>query len=101
MKVAIYHPWVYLPGGLERTIAELLSRSRHDWTVITNRYERDATFPVLQNAKIIELSRVSVNRSMAHVFGAGFRIAMQKLPLEGQDALVVFCEGLGDFALFR
>jgi glycosyltransferase involved in cell wall biosynthesis len=101
MKVAIYYPWVYLPGGPERTIAELLSRSRHDWTVITNRYERDATFPVLQNARIIELPRVSVNRSMSHVFRAGFRIALQKLPLEGQAALVVFCEGLGDFTLFR
>jgi glycosyltransferase involved in cell wall biosynthesis len=38
---------------------------------------------------------------LLHVFRAGFRIALQKLPLEGQDALVVFCEGLGDFTLFR
>jgi glycosyltransferase involved in cell wall biosynthesis len=101
MKIALYYPWVYLPGGPERTIAELLPRSRHDWTVITNRYERDVTFPALRKARIVELPRVSVDRSMSHVFRAGFRIALQKLPLEGQDALVVFCEGLGDFTLFR
>lgn len=101
MKVAIYYPWVYLPGGPERTIAELLARSRHDWTVITNRYEADITFPALRKANVIELPRVSVDRSLLSVLRAGLRIASQKLPLEGQDALVIFCEGLGDFVLCR
>jgi glycosyltransferase involved in cell wall biosynthesis len=101
MKIALYYPWVYLRSGCERTIAELLARSRHDWTVFTNRYEPESTFDCLRQANIVELPRVSVDRSFSHVARAAWRIGRQKLPLEGHDALVVFCEGLGDFTTFR
>lgn len=101
MRVAIYYPWVYLHGGPERTIAELLARSRHSWTVITNRYEPEATFPILRQANVVELSRVSVKRSFLHAGLAALRIALARLPLEGHDALVVFCEGFGDLVLIR
>jgi hypothetical protein len=46
MRVAAYYPWIYLRGGAERTILETLRRSRHDWTLFTNRYDREATFPI-------------------------------------------------------
>jgi glycosyltransferase involved in cell wall biosynthesis len=101
MKVALYYPWLYLRSGGERTITELLRRSKHDWTLITNRYEAESTFEELKSARIVELSRVSVNRSMKNVLRAAYRIVGQRLPLEGQDALVVFCEGLGDLVTFR
>ncbi len=101
MKVALYYPWLYLRSGGERTISELIARSRHDWTLITNRFEPESTFPSLSQAKVIELPRVSVQRSFSHVARAAWRIGRQKLPLQGQQALVVFCEGLGDFVTFR
>jgi len=101
MKIAAYYPWVYLHGGPERTIAAILAHSRHEWTVLTNRYEPEATFPGLKSAGIIELPRVSVRRSFRDVSAAALRLALQKLPLEGHDALVVFCEGLGDLVLLR
>ena len=101
MRVALYYPWIYLYGGPERTISELLRRSRHTWTVLTNRYEPEATFPVLQSATIRQMNRVPVKRSYLAVSKAAARIAFQKLPLEGHDALVVFCEGLGDLAVIR
>ncbi|HWB83044.1 MAG TPA: glycosyltransferase [Bryobacteraceae bacterium] len=101
MKIALYYPWVYLPGGPERTITEVLALSRHQWHVFTNRYEPEATFPSLRNADITEFDRVSVKRSFFPVAQAAWRIARQKVPLEGYDALVVFCEGLGDFLIFR
>src|SRR6187402_36215 len=101
MKIALYYPWVYLHGGPERTIAEILPRSRHEWTILTNRYEPDATFPALKGADLIELRRVSVERSFRKVGAAAVTIATQRLPLEGHDALVVFCEGLGDLVLIR
>ena len=101
MNIALYYPWLYLRSGGERTIAELLRRSRHNWTLITNRYESEATFAELRSAKIIELSRVPVNRSITNVLKAAYRIVGQRLPLEGQDAMVVFCEGLGDLVTFR
>ena len=45
MKVALYYPWVYLTSGAERTILELTAHSRHQWTIFTNRFDPDGTFP--------------------------------------------------------
>ena len=101
MNIGLYYPWMYLRSGGERTISELLKRSRHDWTLLTNRYEPDSTFPELRRARIIQLPVVSVNRSFSHVAGAAWQIGRQKLPLQGLDALVVLCEGLGDLVTFR
>ena len=101
MKVALYYPWIYLKSGCERTIVELVRRSRHDWTIMTNRYDADATFPELKSMNVLELPRISVRRSFLDVFRAGWRVLGQKLPLERQQLLVVFCEGLGDFVVFR
>ncbi|HEX4769541.1 MAG TPA: glycosyltransferase family 4 protein [Bryobacteraceae bacterium] len=101
MKVALYYPWVYLRSGCERTIAEVLARSRHEWTVLTNRFEPESTFPEINPARVIEMPRVSVDRSTHKVLAAGWKIGRQKLPLSDHQALVVFCEGVGDFATFR
>jgi glycosyltransferase involved in cell wall biosynthesis len=101
MNVAVYYPWIYLKSGAERIISELWARSRHRWTIITNRYEAEATFPSLKGANVVELRRVSVNRSFGCVAGAAWIILRQRLPLKGQDALVVICEGLGDLVTFR
>ena len=101
MRVAMYYPWIYLPGGPERTIAEILARSRHSWTLFTNHFDREATFPVLREAEIVELAPVSVKRSFAPVARAALRIVLQKMPLEGYDALLICCDGLGDLTLFR
>jgi glycosyltransferase involved in cell wall biosynthesis len=101
MKIALYYPWIYLHGGPERTIAEVLSRSRHQWVVFTNRYEPASTFPSLQSAGITELRKISVERSFRKVGIAAATIATQKLPLEDCDLLVVCCEGLGDLVLIR
>jgi len=101
VKVALYYPWLYLKSGGERTISELVRRSRHEWTIVTNRYEPDATFPELRDMRVVELPRVSVRRSIITVVGAARQILAQKLPLDGHDALLVVCEGLGDFVTFR
>ncbi len=101
MKVAIYYPWVYLFGGPERTLSEILARSRHTWTVYTNRYEPESTFPALKTAGIVQFATVPTKRSFFRVAQAAGRIAIQKLPLEQHDAYLIFCEGLGDLTLFR
>ncbi len=101
MRVAIYYPWVYLTSGAERTLVELTGRSRHQWTILTNRFEPDATFPEFNRRHIVELPRVSVTRTVRHAASAALRLLCQKLPLDGYDALVVLCEGLGDLAVLR
>ena len=101
MKIALYYPWLYLTSGAERSILELVRRSRHDWTIFTNHYDREHTYPGFNNCTIVELSRVAVERSFTKVLSAGLKIALQKLELQEFDALLVVCEGLGDMIVFR
>jgi glycosyltransferase involved in cell wall biosynthesis len=101
MKVALYYPWVYLHGGPERVISELLARSRHQWTIFTNRYEPESTFPALKQAEIVQLAEVSVKRTLIQTLRSALRLAGQKLPLTDHQVLVVFCEGLGDLVAAR
>lgn len=101
MKIALYYPWIYLRSGCERTILQLVSRSRHDWTIYTNRFEPESTFPGLQQLKVVNLPEVSVRRSFGQVGRAALRIGSQRLPADGSKALVVFCEGLGDLITLR
>lgn len=101
MKIALYYPWVHLPGGPERTIVEILARSRHSWTIFTNHFDRDATFPALRQANVVELARVSVKRSFLPVARAAWRIALQDVRFQGYNALLVCCDGLGDLLLLR
>jgi glycosyltransferase involved in cell wall biosynthesis len=100
-RVALYYPWIYLTSGAERTILELTTRSRHEWTLFTNHYEPGSTFPGFRDRQVVLLKEVSVRRSIGHVARAAWRILQQRLPIAGYDALVVVCEGLGDLALFR
>jgi len=101
MKVAIYYPWVHLTSGAERSILELVKRSRHDWTIFTNHFDSERTYPEFKTLKLVELKRVSVERSFSKVIMAALRIALQKIDLEEFDALLVVCEGIGDMVVFR
>ena len=102
MRLAVYHPWTYLQGGIERVLAELLTRSRHEWTLFTHHYEPEATFPELRACDVVELHPgVSVERRLAPIVGATWRISRTRLPLDGHRGLLVSCDGLGDLVLVR
>jgi glycosyltransferase involved in cell wall biosynthesis len=101
MKVAIYHPWIYLKSGLERTILELHRCSRHEWTILTSHYDADGTYPELKDMGVTELKRVSVDRRYGAVLGAAATIAATRLDLSDHDALVICCDGLGSLLNFR
>jgi len=102
MRIAVYHPWTYLRGGIERVLAELLERSRHDWTLFTHHYEPASTFPELSARDVVELQpSVSVERRLTPIVGAAWRIARTRLPVDGHQALLVSCDGLGDLVLAR
>ncbi len=102
MRVALYYPWLYLTSGAERTILHLSGGSRHEWTLFTHRFEAENTFPGFAARNVVQLgSPVTVRRSFGGAARAALRIARERLPLEGYDALVVVCEGLGDLVLLR
>ena len=98
----MYHPWVYLRSGIERWMVEVLTRSRHDWTVYTHRYEPESTYPEVARLRVVELApRVSVRRSLRPISHAAWTISRARLPLDGESALLVSSEGLGDLVALR
>ena len=102
MKLALYHPWVYLTSGVERTFVELLKRSRHDWVIYTHHYSPATTYPELQDADIRVLDPpVTVRRSFVPLVMAARRISATRLPVDAGAALLVSSEGLGDFIVNR
>jgi glycosyltransferase involved in cell wall biosynthesis len=101
VNVALYHPWVYLKGGAERTILELMSRSEHRWTLYTNHYDPEGTFPEFRDHHVVELERVSVRRTIRDVGSACLRVITQRLPVDDVDALMISSEGLGNLAVLR
>ena len=102
MRFAIYHPWVYLRSGLERTFLELCSRSRHEWITYTHHHQPETTYVELGSYPVVELTpRVSVRRSFVPLMGAATTIARARLPQDGTRGLLVSSEGLGDFILNR
>jgi glycosyltransferase involved in cell wall biosynthesis len=92
---------VYLKGGIERSMAALISRSRHDWTIFTSHYEPANTFEEFAQFKVVQVGDVSVRRNMGAVLKAAVNIVGASLPLEGFDAYVVWCDGLGTLTTFR
>lgn len=101
MRPALYYPWVYLKGGAERTLLELLGRSRHEWVLYTNRYEPESTFPEFRTLPVEPLREVSVRRTIRGVTLAGLTLLTQRLDLRRHDGLLVVSEGLGNLVAMR
>jgi glycosyltransferase involved in cell wall biosynthesis len=101
LRVGHYYPWVYLTSGIERTIVEIVRRSRHEHTVFTNHFDPDNTYPEFSGINVVELERVSVQRAIGPVMRAALILALQRLPLQNVDCLIVHCDGLGDAILIR
>lgn len=101
MRVALYYPWIHLPGGAERTILELTGRSRHRFTIFTHHLAREMTFEGFAAREIVELGRIGTRRSVSTVAGAALRVAAERLPMADFDALIVVSEGVGDLIVFR
>lgn len=100
-KLAIYHPWIYLKGGAERLILDIVTKSDYDWTVFTHHFDRENTFPGYKDLDLVELPRVSVNRNYSRVRNAALKIMTTKADLKDYDLLVVMSEGVGDYFVFR
>lgn len=96
LHVALYHPWVYLMGGAERVLAQLVRRSRHRFTILTNHFEPERTFPELSSCDVVELRRVSVERRALPTAKAIATVLAQRLPTARHDALMISAESVGE-----
>jgi len=102
VKLALYHPWIYVTGGIERSLLHIVERSRHDWTLYTHHFDSASTFPGLRDARVVVLNpQVSVRRALPALAQAAIRIGRSQLPLRDEQALLVSSEGLGDFVMAR
>lgn len=102
MKFALYQPWIYLCGGLERSLLELIERSRHEWVVYTGHYEPENTFAGFRNHDIRVVRQTSIDRSIKGVILSAIQVAATRLPLEPDvEGTVIWCDGIGDLLTFR
>jgi glycosyltransferase involved in cell wall biosynthesis len=101
LKVALYVPWIYQKGGVERTWLELIGRSRHDWTVFTHRYEPQSTFAEFSRLKVVELGRVPLQRNYGALSSASLSMLSQKIDLSDFDVFVVSTAGFAEFIALR
>ena len=100
MNLALYYPWIHLRGGAERTILELVRRSRHGWTIYTNHFDPESTFPEFSEVPVVGLRQVSVRRGLRPVAGAAISLLRQRVDFRGHDALFVVSEGLGNLVTY-
>ena len=102
MKLAMYQPWIYLHGGLERSLLELVSRSRHEWTIFTGYYEPQNTFAGFGKLDVRTVRPTSIQRSIGGTLKSAWEVMQQRLPVDpGTDGIVVWCDGIGDLVTFR
>lgn len=101
MRPALYYPWVYLKGGAERTLLELMMRSRHDWTLYTNHYAPEQTFPEFRALPLRVMRPISVRRTVVDVARGGLTLLTQSIPAADHSSLMVVSEGLGNLIALR
>jgi glycosyltransferase involved in cell wall biosynthesis len=101
MKIALYQPWIYLHGGLEKSLLELVTRSSHEWVVYTGHYEPENTFKEFENVDVRVLNPTTVKRTIGGTLYSAYQATTQVIPDEDFDAIVVWCDGIGDLITFR
>jgi glycosyltransferase involved in cell wall biosynthesis len=97
----MYYPWIYVKGGIERTILEIANRSRHDWTVLTSHYRPEDTFPGFKDIEVRQCGSVSVRRDVASVARACAQLLLRPGNWDGFDALMISCDGIGNLLAMR
>ncbi len=101
MRPAIFHPWIYLKGGVERTLLELVTRSRHDWQIYTGRYLPEETFEEYRDLNVVEMAELSLVRDAAPVAKACLQLLRTRGLWDRHDALMISCDGIGNLLTFN
>ena len=65
-RVALYYPWIYVRSGVERTILELVRRSRHLYEVYAQDLKQFALIQMNMGREVCRRLREADNR----LFGA-------------------------------
>ena len=102
MKIAIYHPWIYLKGGAERVLIEFVKRTKWKCTIYTNYYNEDTTFREFKSLHPVVLTPHSKIKGIL-TRGLMFSIyaILSKINLDDYDAFLVSTSGIGELIIFR
>ena len=101
LKIALYIPWIYQKGGVERTFLEIIKRSAHDWTIFTHRYEPAGTFEGFSKLKVIKVGKVPLKRGFFELASASVSMIKDKLDISGFDVFIVSTAGFAEFVALR
>ncbi len=102
LKIAVYQPWIYQKGGMEKVILEITKKTKNlEFTIFTNYFDAESTFPDFKKRKIIVMDKVSVTRNYFELANAAIKIAKNKIDLDDFDLLVVSTAGFGEFITIR
>jgi glycosyltransferase involved in cell wall biosynthesis len=98
MKIALFHPWIHTKGGIERTILEIVKRSRHKYTIFTMNYVKKKTFPEFKKFDVKTLSKKLKIGKDLYKWGYSFgkEILLQQINLSGFDAFNIHTGGVGE-----
>ncbi|MDD3159864.1 MAG: glycosyltransferase [Candidatus ainarchaeum sp.] len=101
MNIAIYVPWIYQKGGIERVLINYCKNSKHKITIFTNNFQKENTFDEFRELNIVELSKVTLERNYFDLIKMSLKIMNQKINLDNFDKLVVFSSGFGEFITIK
>ena len=103
-KIALFHPWIKSKGGAEKTVLELLKKSKHDFEIYTWVYDEENTFEEFKKYKINIIAPRFLKRfARSHILrGLFFPLSLfKKIPLEKYDKFLISTSGLAEFITFR
>lgn len=99
MKIALFHPWIWLKGGAEKVCLELIKKSKHDIHIYTLHWDKQQTFPEFQEFedKIHVLEPNFKMDSFARKgLRAGLKLAFKKVDFSAYDGVIVSSGGIGE-----
>jgi len=105
-KIVLFHPWIYLQGGAERVVLEILKRSKHQIQIFTLIYDEEHTFQEFKKhkGKIHEITtNFKMNSFARKGFVAGLKLIPAKIPFKmfGFDGVIISSGGIAELIAVR
>ena len=104
MKLALFHPWIWLKGGAEKVCLETLKRSKHDIDIFTMVWDKEQSFPEFEDykdkIKIIE-KNFKMDSFARKGMRAGLKLMFKKIDFSKYDGVIISSGGIGELLAIR
>lgn len=105
-KIILFAGWLYLQGGAERVVLEIIKRSKHEIEIFTLLYDENGTFPEFKKYKK-QIHKITndfkMNTFARKGFMAGLKLIPTKIPFKmfGYDAIIISSGGIAELIAIR